>query len=123
MNVTWWLVRAAGAIVLLHVGVLACPAILFDDFHILDHAATWADTRAGLWVPQNEHAMPLGRLTSWALVQLAPDARFLAYFCSLQGLAALLLAVPLVYLFVAREVESRPVGVAAAFLFGVNTVY
>lgn len=123
MTATGWLARAGGAVVLLHAAVFAFPALLHDDFQIVDHAGSWAETRAGFWVPQNEHTMPLGRLSTWALAQLAPDPRALAYLCSLQGLVAVLLGPPLVYLFVRREVGSPPVAVVAAMAFGVSSIY
>jgi len=123
MTATGWLARAGGAVVLLHAAVFVFPALLHDDFQILEHAGSWAETRAGFWVPQNEHTMPLGRLSTWALFQLAPDPRVLAYLCSLQGLVAVLVGLPLVYHFVRREVGSPPVAVVAAMLFGVSSIY
>jgi hypothetical protein len=114
---------AAVAVGVIHLGALIRPTLLFDDYDILVRSWTWADARAGLWVPQNEHAMPLGRLTTWVLVQVSPDVRYLAYLSDLQGVVGVMLALPLVYLFVRREVGLPLAGVLAAVLFGVTSIY
>jgi hypothetical protein len=114
---------AAVAVVVLHGTVLLRPGLLYDDFGILANSWTWAETEANLWVPQNEHTMPLGRVTTWLLIQVAPDGRWLAYLCDLQGVLGVLLTLPLVYLFVRRETDLQLVGVVAALLFAVTTVY
>jgi hypothetical protein len=111
------------AVVLLHVPVLICPTLSYDDYDILMRSWTWDETRASLWVTQNEHTMPLGRLTTWAIIQASPDPRYLAYLCDLQGILAVLLALPLIALFVQRELDSPLAGVLAAILFGVTSVY
>lgn len=117
------LLAAACAVVILYAPVLIRPALLFDDYDILVRSWTWDETRASIWVPQNEHAMPLGRLTTWLLVWLSPNFQTLAYLCALQGVLAVIVALPLVYLFVRREVGLPVVGVAAALVFGVTSVY
>jgi hypothetical protein len=50
------------------------PMLLQDDFQILAQSWTWTRTLEGIWVPQNEHAMPLGRLLTAALVHLSGRA-------------------------------------------------
>src|SRR5262249_49809430 len=55
----------------LHGYPLTRPFLFDDDFAILLDSWTWADAWTNLWRPWNEHAMPLGRLFTAALVQLA----------------------------------------------------
>src|SRR5262249_48354282 len=47
------------------------PLLYTDDFDILRKSLTWADARANLWVPVNEHTCPLTRLSNWLLIQAA----------------------------------------------------
>jgi hypothetical protein len=94
-----------------------------DDFQILAGSWTWERTYASLWVPQNEHAMPLGRLTTWALVQIAGRQSAMPLLCSLHGPLALLLGIPLLYLFVRRELGSPFLGLIAAAVYGISSVY
>src|SRR5579871_2102867 len=61
------------------------PQLVQDDFQILSRGATWRRTADGLWVPQNEHAMPLGRLLTFALVQGAGRATVLPWSAGLVG--------------------------------------
>src|SRR5262249_29446031 len=79
------------------------PMLLFDDFQILLASWTWQDTRANLWLPQNEHSMPLGRLSTFVLARLAGAQTNLPVVLSLQGPLALVVAVVLVYRLVQRE--------------------
>ena len=51
------------------------PVLAQDDFQILAQSWTWQKTLDGLWTPNNEHAMPLGRLLTFAVVQLAGRPR------------------------------------------------
>ena len=46
---------------------LLFPVLNQDDFQILAQSWTWQKTIEGVWIPNNEHAMPLGRLTTWLL--------------------------------------------------------
>ncbi|HKI36413.1 MAG TPA: hypothetical protein VKA46_31435 [Gemmataceae bacterium] len=99
------------------------PYLAVDDFQILVRSWTWQRTWADLWVPANEHAMPLGRLTTWLLVQLAGRASAVPQVASLQGPFALVAGVLLLYLFVRRELGHPLYGLTAAALFGASTVY
>lgn len=123
MNVGTWFVRIAGCVLLLHAAVWVNPTLVQDDFDILPHALTWRATQEATWIPQNEHTMPLGRLSTWGLVQLSPSKHGLAYLAAMQGVVGILLAIPLVYLFVARETQSPPLGVLASLLFAVSSIY
>src|SRR4051794_7268787 len=68
-----WLVLAAvcAASSALYARWVVRPYLAVDDFQILLRSWTWQRTWDDLWVPANEHAMPVGRLTTWALVWLA----------------------------------------------------
>jgi hypothetical protein len=99
------------------------PYLAIDDFQILVRSWTWRRTWDELWVPANEHAMPVGRVTTWALVQLAGRASAVPYLTAWQGPLAVLAAVLLLYLFVRRELGHPLYGLTAAALFGVSTVY
>src|SRR4051794_8490612 len=79
------------------------PMLSQDDFPILAHSWTWERTKAALWVPNNEHAMPLGRLWTFLVVRLAGGAAGVPRAGVLAGVGALLLALPLLYLLVRRE--------------------
>jgi hypothetical protein len=99
------------------------PELVQDDFQILARGATWQRTRASLWEPQNEHAMPLGRLLTFALMRVSGRATVLPWTAGAVGPVALLLALPLVYHFVRRECGHPLHGLVAAALFGVTSVY
>jgi hypothetical protein len=111
------------AVLLLYVRSLAAPVLYFDDFQILTQSRTWERTRDGLWVPQNEHAMPLGRLLCFALERLAGRLPVLPFVISWVGPLALLSGLILVYIFVRRELHHPFYGLLAVVLFGVTTVY
>src|SRR5690349_17746777 len=91
------------AVVLLYARSLASPVSFYDDFQILAQSWTWERTREGLWIPQNEHAMPLGRLLTFGLECLAGRLPFVPFLTCLVGPLALLLALALVHIFVRRE--------------------
>jgi hypothetical protein len=99
------------------------PYLAVDDFQILVRSWTWQRTWGELWVPANEHAMPAGRLTTWALVRLAGRASAVPQLAALQGPFSVLAGVLLLYLFVRRELGHPFYGLAAAALFGVSTLY
>src|SRR5262245_41670461 len=67
-----------GAFLLQYMRSLVSPVVFYDDFQILAQSWTWERTCDGLWVPQNEHAMPLGRLLCFALECLAGRLPFLS---------------------------------------------
>jgi hypothetical protein len=97
--------------------------LLIDDFQIVVASWTWHDALANLWLPQNEHSIPLSRLSTWALMQLASRPTNLPLVLALQGPLALVAAVVLVYVFVRRETGQPSLGLLAMALFGVNTHY
>jgi hypothetical protein len=107
----------------LHAYALAHPALVGDDFQILVRSRTWSAARDNLWLSHNEHAMPLGRLTTWALVALAGRAENLPWVCAWQGPLAVLLGMPLLYRFVRRELGHPFYGLVAMTVFGVSSVY
>jgi hypothetical protein len=96
--------------------------LVYDDFQVLIGSWTWEKTCANLWVPQNEHTMPLGRLWVWALVHLVrPSALPLA--ATLHGPLALLSGMVLFYVFLRRELGHPFYGLVGMALFGVTGVY
>jgi hypothetical protein len=111
------------AVVLLYVRSWAAPVVFFDDFQILVQSRTWERARMGLWMPQNEHAMPLGRLFCFALECLAGPLPVVPFVISWVGPLALLAGLGLVYLFVRRELRHPFYGLLAVVLFGVTSVY
>jgi hypothetical protein len=117
------IIVACGAFLLLYARSLVGPVVFFDDFQILTQSWTWERTRDGLWVPQNEHAMPLGRLLTFGLAGLAGRLPFLPIVTCLVGPLALALALALVYIFVRRETGHSFYALLALVLFGVTTVY
>ena len=102
---------------------LSHPQLIIDDVQIVLGSYTWQKTLDNLWVPANEHTMPLGRLTTWALVQLAGRPTLLPLVFGLQGPITLLAGIALCYLFVRRELGHPFHGILAAALFGVTAVY
>ncbi|HTU23663.1 MAG TPA: hypothetical protein VMG10_36840 [Gemmataceae bacterium] len=111
------------AFLLLYTRSLIGPVIFFDDFQILTQSWTWQRTCDGLWVPQNEHAMPLGRLFCFALEWLAGRLPLLPLLTCLVGPLALLLGLWLLYVFVRREMGHSFYALLAIVLFAVTSVY
>jgi hypothetical protein len=111
------------ASLLLYASSLWRPVLSQDDFEILEQSWTWKRTRAALWVPQNEHAMPLGRLLTWGLVCLAGRQTALPLVCALVGPVALAVGMLLTFAFVSRERGHPLPGLVAMTLFGVTSVY
>jgi hypothetical protein len=108
----------------LYLRSLTLPTLVQDDFQILRQSWTWERTMEGLWVPQNEHAMPLGRLLTYALVRIAGGRLWLMpWVTAWVGPLALLLGMALTYLFVRRELGHPFYGLCAILLFGVTGVY
>jgi hypothetical protein len=102
---------------------LVKPGVWQDDFQILAQSWTWEKTWSGLWVPQNEHAMPLGRLLTFGVDHLAGRQSNVPLAAALVGPVALLLALPLVYRFVGRELAHPLYGILAVIFFGITSVY
>lgn len=122
-GIFWPLLLACGAFLLLHARSLIGPVIFYDDFQVLAPARTWQRTYESLWVPHNEHTMPLGRLFCFALSPTAGKLPLLPYFTCLVGPGALLLAVLLLYVFVRRELGHPFYSLLAVILFAVTSVY
>jgi hypothetical protein len=103
---------------------LLFPYLFADDFPLLLGSWTWPTTWNNLWQPHNEHTFPLGRLSTWLLVQLG-EGRLTAMprLLSLQGPVGVLAGMGLVYLFVQRESGQPILGVLALTFFGVTTQY
>jgi hypothetical protein len=99
------------------------PYLLADDFQILLRSWSWQATWDNLWVPANEHAMPLGRLTTAVLIHLADRISIVPHLTAWQGPLAILAAILLLYLFVRRELDHPLYALTAAAMFGVSTVY
>src|SRR5271170_2097849 len=73
------------AALVLHAGALANPLLIQDDFQILEHSYTWQAAWQNLGRSHNEHVMPLGRLSTWLLVQAAGRPSALPGMAALQG--------------------------------------
>jgi hypothetical protein len=103
---------------------LTKPILIVDDFQIVFRSWTWPAAWSNVWVPANEHAMPLGRISTAVLATVAagrPTA-FLT-LTGWHGPLALVLGMVLVGLFVGRERGHPFYGLLAMALFGVSTVY
>jgi hypothetical protein len=116
-------VAACVAALALHAYTIARPMLYFDDFVILRQSYTWQSAWDGLWLPQNEHTMPLGRLSTWALIQLAGRPSALPLVAALQGPLAVVAGMGLLYRFVRRELGHPFYGLAAMAVFGITGVY
>jgi hypothetical protein len=99
------------------------PVLLQDDFQIVAPSLTWQRTWDNLWLPQNEHAMPVGRVLTFALLYLAGRPASYPLAAALVGPAALVIALLLTKRFVERELEHPFYGLVAMILFGVTAVY
>ncbi len=119
----WLFIAAVLAATALYGRALLFPVLVQDDFQILARSWTWAKTVDGLWLPNNEHAMPLGRLLTFAVVRLAGRPTGLPSAAVLAGVVGLPPALALTYLFVRRELGHPFYGLAALTLFGVSSVY
>lgn len=97
--------------------------LLYDDFEIFATSWTWDQAWANLWLSANEHAMPLGRISTWLLVQLAGGPGGLPQVAALQGPLAVLVGMGLIYLFVRRELGQPMYGLLAMAFFGVTSQY
>ncbi|HEX4614072.1 MAG TPA: hypothetical protein VH092_38170, partial [Urbifossiella sp.] len=113
----------AAAVVIVNGYSLVVPYIRFDDFVILEQSLRWADARANLWVPVNEHCWPLFRVETWAVVEASGGAANLPLACAVAVRLVLIATVGLVYTFVRRERGHPYYGFAAAIVFGVTAVY
>ena len=111
------------AALLLYARPLLRPVLSQDDFQILAQSWTWQKTLDGLWAPNNEHAMPLGRLLTFAVARLAGRPTLLPFAGVLTGVVGLLFVMTLTYLFVRRELGHPFYGLTALILFGVSSVY
>lgn len=107
----------------LHICSILWPTLYWDDFQILAGSWTWEAAWQNLSVPFNEHVMPLGRISTWVLVQIAGRPTALPLAAALQGPLAVLGAMLLVYFFVRRELGHSLYGLVAMALFGVSTRY
>jgi hypothetical protein len=116
---------AAGflAALVLYAHPLLFPVLSQDDFQILAQSWTWQRTLDGMWAPNNEHAMPLGRLLTFAAAHLAGRPTAFPFVGVLTGVVGLLLGMALTYAFVRRELGHPLYGLTALILFGVSSVY
>jgi hypothetical protein len=120
---SWAVVLLCAVALGLHLVPIAQPVLLYDDFQILQQSYTWNAAWMNLWQPHNEHVMPLGRLSTGLLVQLAGRPTLLPVFAAWQGPLALMAGMLLLYLFVRRELGHSLYGLIAMALFGVTTQY
>jgi hypothetical protein len=111
------------AAVALDAPFLISPVLFADDLDVVAQSWTWPQTVAGLWVPQNEHAMPLGRLLTYSLVRLAGGPTGVPRLICWVGPLALVAAMLMVGGFVRRELGDVRYGLLAMTLFGVTSVY
>src|SRR5262245_50810290 len=118
-----FLVCTFAAALAVNVYPLFRPLLVGDDTEILTRSWTWKRTQATFWEPQNEHAMPLGRLSTHALVLSARRLSALPLVTGLQGILAQLTGIALLYVFVRRERGDAWVSQLATVIFGVTSLY
>jgi hypothetical protein len=108
----------------LHGATLLYPLLMLDDFTLLLESWTWPAAWDHLWLPHNEHTMPLGRLSTRALVELG-GGRLTAMpaLAALQGPLAVVAGMWLIYLLVRRETGQPLHGLLAMTIFGVSGQY
>ncbi len=111
------------AALILYIHPLLFPVLSQDDFQVLAQSWTWQKTVDGLWTPNNEHAMPLGRLLTFAVVQAAGRPTALPFAGVSTGVVGLLIGMGLTYVFVRRELGWPLYALAALIFFGVTSVY
>ena len=113
---------ATAAVVLLYLPWQLEPHLRHDDFSFLSTSRTWTDAAANLWLPMNDHAMPISRLSAAALMSLErPQA--LPAVAQLHGLLGVIAGMWLIYAFVRRELGHPFYGLIAMSAFGVTTSY
>lgn len=117
------MMASLGATLVLHLTPLAHPMLVYDDFQVLAHSYTWEATHQNLWRSHNEHVMPLGRLSTWLLVQLAGRPTALPVLAAWQGPLAVLAGMLLLYVFLLRELGHPLYGLIGMALFGITTQY
>jgi len=111
------------AAVALHACQIVRPMLRYDDFQIIIQSWTWSAARANLWVPHNEHTMPLGRVSTWLLAVVAGEPSRLPLAASMQGPLAVVVGMVLLYFFVRRELGHPLYGLIAMGFFGATTHY
>ncbi|HJR58433.1 MAG TPA: hypothetical protein VJ813_03505 [Vicinamibacterales bacterium] len=111
------------AVALLYAPWIAEPHIRYDDFNFLTKSRTWGETWTNLWLPMNEHVMPLSRLAAGLLMQLVPRQSAIPQAVQVQGVLAVVLGMWLLYAFVRRELGNPFYGVVAMTLWGVTSTY
>ena len=113
------------AAVALHVRAIYWPQLIQDDFDVIIKSWTWQTTRDNLLVPNNEHVMPFGRVSTWAMTNFLAGGRptVVPVPAAVHGPLALVLGMWLLYLFVRRELACPFYGLVAMIVFGVTSVY
>ena len=114
---------ASLAVIVLYAQWTIEPHIRYDDFAFLTRSRTWNDALANLWLPMNDHAMPLSRLLAGVLMAVVPGQSLIPRAAEVQGLLAVLVGMWLVYRFVRREFGHPWYGLVAMTLWGVTTAY
>ena len=118
-------IAACLAAVILHSRAISRQQMVTDDFQIVIGSWTWDAAYANLWIPHNEHTMPLGRISTWAMIKFAAAGRpsLVAKPATLQGPLALVGGMWLLFLFVRRETTSPVLALVAMIVFGVTSVH
>lgn len=122
-GIAWPFFLACLAFLILQGRSLVGPVLCGDDFDILSHERTWQRTCDSFWLPQNEHAMPLGRVLCFGLEWVAGSLSHLPFLTCLVGPSALLMALGLLYVFVLRELNHPFYALLSVVLFAVTSIY
>jgi hypothetical protein len=122
-----WVVAAlAGVIVVVPAWMLMDDlrnfTLIGDDFAYISESRDWPTTRAHLLVPHNTHVVPIFRLWTFVLVDLAGRLESLPMAEAAASYLGLIAAMIAVGHFVAREAGQTAAGLSAMAILGISTV-
>ena len=99
------------------------PHLRYDDFNFLTRSRTWSEAAANLWLPMNDHAMPLPRLAAAVLMHVVPGQSSIPLAAQLQGSFAVVIGMWLLYVFVRRELGHPWYAYLAMIGWGVTAAF
>lgn len=111
------------AVMLLYGSWIGRPHLRYDDFNFLTKSLTPAQMRANLWLPMNDHVMPLARLAAGGLMYATPRQSDVPRSAQMHAIAAVLVGMGLLFVFVRRETGHPFHGLVAMIAWGVTTSY
>jgi hypothetical protein len=116
-------VLASCAVFWLYRSWLLDPFLRYDDFNFLTKSRTWPEFWTNVWLPMNDHAMPLSRFSAAVLMQAAQTPSAIPHLAALQCVLAVIGGMWLIYRFVSRELQHQVYGLLALIAWGVTGAY